>query len=328
MNHVPNPNGLVNVRNSCFLNSVLQVLFRHPSIVRHCLPLVSSAQKNWAVDANAKKWIEHPTLLMKHPLAQSAGADQSKQHCWIMFLRLWIANVVYTNVPLIPETLVSHLVRHCPSLYSGQHQDAHECLMYWLDVFEHVLPPAVCQEWQGTSTLHISCQCGFDQQKQETFNHLSLPLGESLEDAVARYQNPEVLEEYRCDRCNQQTVTQRTAITQWPRHVWIQWKRFQFQQAQGKGVGRLNKINARIPVARSFDIDDAAYRLIGLLIHQGSAQNGHYVCMVEHGGHMLPAYQPQWLWCDDSKVNVVLEDLLGSDDVTKNAYVLLYSRMQ
>jgi ubiquitin C-terminal hydrolase len=129
----------------------------------------------------------------------------------------------------------------------------------------------------------------------------SLPQGEELEDT--------------CDGCRAYGRRSRDlCVARWPRVLVLQLKRWKVLS-----LHPFAHIKMDTDVSFQADLvppqqDAPAYRLRGVVVHQGEAGGGHYVSYVRTGGDA-------WYHCDDwrSPKPVGIDEVLGS-----MAYMLLY----
>jgi len=151
-------------------------------------------------------------------------------------------------------------------------------------------------------------------------------------------------------------ATRKTTIASAPRFLFLQLQRFKMS-ADSAREEKINQ-NLEFPVDDALDLTpfmagtesrtDGKYRLVGVIVHTGTAQGGHYYSYIrnpldsnassdDHGTRASPDV-PGWIKLNDSKVSTasmeqMKYDAFGSTDATRSqrgtsAYILLYERME
>lgn len=166
----------------------------------------------------------------------------------------------------------------------------------------------------------------------------------TLEDAFVRFGETEEL------AFKEVVAKKQTFIDQLPPILLIQLKRFLYQL--GENAGGIEKLKKKVAYSHTLTLPNEClspalrkhagagsktYRLLAVVYHHGvGAEGGHYTCDVlrklslydhehESEGKMVDG---EWIRIDDTHIEVVERDevLEGSEDSTKNAYILMYQR--
>lgn len=166
----------------------------------------------------------------------------------------------------------------------------------------------------------------------------------TIEDAFVRFAETEEL------AYKEVVAKKQTFIDQLPHILLIQLKRFLYQL--GEDAGGVEKLKKKVAYSHSLVLPSECllpmlrkqgmaasrpYRLQAVVYHHGvGAEGGHYTCDVlrrlslydhedELNGKLADA---EWIRIDDTQSEVVDRDevLEGSEDSTKNAYILMYQR--
>ncbi|PNF25263.1 hypothetical protein B7P43_G12579 [Cryptotermes secundus] len=312
--------GMINVGNTCYLNSTLQALFHVPAFI-NWLHSDNSHLSNCTTVVNGTVNGECIICAMNKTLK----ASQSKSGTIIKpFL-------IYNRLKLI-----------CKHLVHGQQEDAHEFMRYLLESMEKSYltrykdlkldsyskeTTPLNQIFGGYIRTEVTClQCGG---VSTTFQHcqdllLDIRRASTLDDALAAYFCKERLDgddAYRCERCHRKvSATKKFSLEKPPQVLCIQFKRFSILG------GKINKhvsFSLRLDLTRFLCPQSAhrgpvplTYRLVSMVTHVGSSVHcGHYTAVAQTSmGHY---YQ-----FDDSSVRPIsLSAVLDT-----NAYIMMYER--
>lgn len=311
--------GMINVGNTCYLNSTLQALFHVPAFI-NWLHSDSSHLSNCTV-VNGTVNSECIICAMNKTLK----ASQSK-----------------SGTIIKPFLIYSRLKFICKHLVHGQQEDAHEFMRYLLESMEKSYltrykdlkldsyskeTTPLNQIFGGYIRTEVTClQCGG---VSTTFQHcqdllLDIRRASTLDDALAGYFCKERLDgddAYRCERCHKKvSATKKFSLEKPPQVLCIQFKRFSILG------GKINKhvsFSLRLDLTRFLCPQSAhrgpvplTYRLVSMVTHVGSSVHcGHYTAVAQTStGHY---YQ-----FDDSSVRPIsLSAVLDT-----NAYIMMYER--
>lgn len=138
----------------------------------------------------------------------------------------------------------------------------------------------ITQDFRFTSKKNITCgSCQDSVDTLEPLTALSLPLEDNLEKSFEKYQQKDLLQDNICGNCNQRnTRYQSYSFSKLP-------------PAMAIGIQRI--INGyRNPLASTFAFEkfkpcknlENTYKLVGLILHQGGATNGHYIAIAPGNG--------------------------------------------
>eukprot|EP00253_Pinus_taeda_P008829 PITA_08829 len=199
------------------------------------------------------------------------------------------------------------------------------------------------QIFGGTFTNETRCLCCESvTRREEPFIDLSVEIQQnySLSSCVNALSAVEKLggkDKYWCDNCRHlQEAEKRLKIKSPPQVLICQLKRFKYTN-DGEVVG-FKKLLYRVAFSKEFRLPinscgdqnaaDSLYSLFAVVVYMGWRMNcGHYIALVKSGD--------QWLLCDDEKVETIEESALhsffgSSKTVTSdpkdamNAYILFY----
>ncbi|CAG8727226.1 4488_t:CDS:2 [Gigaspora margarita] len=148
---------------------------------------------------------------------------------------------------------------------------------------------------------------------------IQVGLGKMLIGSVRDWAGPYPLNDYKCDKCNRNTCSQKCHLTRLPEILIIQVKRFRYD----RGLQRSVKANNYMSYSEILDMsefcenpdEDARYRLSASIVHVGSTpRSGHYYAYAKTASG--------WVKFNDSlATNVLLETTLRD-----KPYILFYTK--
>ncbi|XP_035786501.1 ubiquitin carboxyl-terminal hydrolase 36-like isoform X2 [Anopheles albimanus] len=312
--------GMINMGNTCYLNSTLQALFHVPAIANW---LVSDVQHRARCDDGGSGGSCIICAMAKTLLDSQSNQSAIKPH------------LVYSKLRLV-----------CKHLVPGRQEDAHEFLRYLVEAMEksflgryknskeldqyskettplnQILGGYLRSEVKCLSCHHIST----------TFQHfedllLDIRRANSIDEALKLYFDRERLEElsYNCEACKKRVAaTKQFSLERAPFVLCVQLKRFTINGT---------KINKHVELRSQLDLTPYSssshqhqrsgvsnssgmltYRLTSMVTHLGTSQHcGHYTAIGQTEGGAYHVF-------DDSSVRPV-----GMHNVmSTNAYILFY----
>ncbi|XP_049298006.1 ubiquitin carboxyl-terminal hydrolase 36 isoform X2 [Anopheles funestus] len=305
--------GMMNMGNTCYLNSTLQALFHVPAIA------------NW--------------LLSDEPHRIKCDDGGSGGSCIICAMAKTLLESQTNQTAFRPYLVYSKLRLVCKHLVPGRQEDAHEFLRYLVEAMEKSYlnrsknSKELDQYSKETTPLNqilggylrSEVKCLSCQHVSTTFQHfedllLDIRKANSIDEALELYFARERLEEmgYKCEACKRRVAaTKQFSLERAPFVLCIQLKRFSMLSG---------KINKHVELRSKLDLTPYSspamrtnggkltYRLTSMVTHLGSTQHcGHYTAI----GHTDAAGYHVF---DDSSVRPI-----GIHNVmSTNAYILFY----
>jgi ubiquitin C-terminal hydrolase len=336
--------GLVNLGNTCYLNSAIQLI---SNIKVFSLYFVSNQFREDIADENKevlflKEWVTlihamwedisetKPNCIVK-PVslrrrlgefyAPYAGSQQHDgQEAVGVILDILHKSLCY-------EASIKSIIKDNSRELTRKERITLKSIESWSKSFEreYSIPVSL---FYGQFYSEVKCDaCGHISETFEPFNTLLLPIGQScitIYDCIENFGLSENIDAdcgWSCDKCKKQTSAKKK-VTIWklPPILIIAFKRFEFKRGGFLPV----KINTRIdfPLCdfrmgklceRSSDIN-RKYHLAGVSNHSGGTFGGHYTAYCKNGNG-------KWYEYDDDAV----EELQDVGTIVSNqAYVLIY----
>ena len=328
--HPSNYAGLRNLGMTCYMNSLLQQLFTNLQFREFLLDLPKSS----APRRDVLECVQALFTRMQSSLEPS----------------------------LHPSNLAQAL-----GIQVGSQEDVHGFYSIFLGTLEDAMPDtdsklALAKFFTGKSVTQVKAECGHVSTRSEPFNDLSITVKNkaSLHDSLNEFVQGEPLEgsnRYKCLTCSADDGGQlvdamrRTCFDDLPDTLTFCLKRFTYETM----ILGDSKVNDRFDFPQEIDmspykrshLDDPEapcepdmYELVGVIVHQGSLDFGHYWSYVRVPGS-LESNNAVWMCVEDSKsrrcadgIREVQEQCFGGlkwsngNERADNAYVLFYQRKQ
>ena len=310
--------GLINLGNTCYLNSVFQLFF-------NCTEF-NDEIKNVRITPEEKQ-----KLILSY------------------------RTIILTKDGNIPEGVKNFKITHFYEKYKkqfpwlgGRQQDADECIQLLFDTFHEemkygaskrkfnrYMTDCILSEYRGSARAElfnfckdnyspmndfffgathtaITCQnCHHVCSKYEFFGNLQLSFGEedTLDEIIENNYQPEKMEDYKCNECKKTNNIKKVNIIGLPKYLCITLKRFNFDTKRNQFL----KNNKLIEFDDETTICNIKYKLNGIVNHSGAMNGGHYTSYNK--------YDDEWIQFDD-------EAFRPAKTINKrNAYILMYERV-
>lgn len=256
-------------------------------------------------------------------------------------LRAILAQLRFVRGTILSTT---KLVETIPEFVENVQQDANEFLV------ESLINPINTQLKDGSITeclrgKRLHSICAYDgrvlHEREEDFYILEIPADHisKLSDGFERFFADDPMDDgYIIEETKEKVPAyHHKSIVKWPDFLSLQLQRWEFTQNMGgtKLVHRYgfpivldpNDLNCSIGTAHC----DFQYSLCGIVVHQGTAEQGHYYAVVEGD-------DKEWYLCDDSKIIYFdlkeipdfafgMSETTSLDEDVSTGYLLFYRRM-
>lgn len=283
--------GLPNVGNTCYANSVFQVLAQTPNLMNHLLDIMTRSGINREQSFTGILW----KLLMginKEP----SFSDKDEIRCNIQRL----INKICTSDGSFQVMEQNDSHSFMMTLFNGIKDEiiAHGCQDGILSIFELFLV-----------TKYEYTPCGHEELAEEQmFTSLLIPIdnysdGMELYDGIKYLTESEVFADniLPCPFCESppnSVATKTSEIVNFPEILVLQLGKFR------EAYGRVEKLDTRVTYDKMFVLQNGnntcaeKYTLYGLTLHSGSIEGGHYYACVKYQNKEDGT--EQWYICNDS----------------------------
>ena len=272
--------GIKNLSSICYMNSVMQTLYM--------LPLFRKSILSLKINFEEFKKIE-----------SKEDFDDLLFQLQRMFYYLTFSQKSYYN----PKNFVFSFKDNSGNPTNPSLQcDAEEFLTKFVDKLEKILSNSpykfLCHNILGGKTLQqIICtnpECNNISEKTDSIVYLSLDIKDNdrLKKCLDKYIIKEKIEDYHCEKCDQKGIhTKQVLIKNLPNFLIIHLQRITFNYHTFNMV----KINDKVSFEKELNIKEYTinynngeidnqkydYDLIGIIVHSGTAQAGHYYSFIK-----------------------------------------------
>ncbi|CAD2084564.1 ubiquitin carboxyl-terminal hydrolase 1, putative [Plasmodium vinckei brucechwatti] len=330
------PVGLINLGNTCYLNSLLQALYNTVSFVVNLYifniddskELKQLNNKNISNDMSIKNKLFNPSNTNINNNTTSLLSKRFLYELKILFKLMTTTNKKYVS----PDNILGILPQE---LNNRNQQDVTELFRYTFEQLGGSEKKFLRLIFSGVVIQKVQCQkCFYISKKEEIIHDLSfhVPARSNKKQSIQKFFDTYIQKEkiygnnkYKCSKCDKRrNALKWNEIISPPCHLILILNRYNwsFSSNEKKKIKTHVKINKKI-VVNNFD-----YRLYGGIIHSGvSASSGHYYFIgkkSEKGDNS----KNEWYQMDDSVITKVSSKSINriskdpSNDHTP--YVLFY----
>lgn len=278
--------GLKNAGATCYMNAVLQQLYMIPGI---CDFLLSIDDQQDCINRESSVFWQLQNVLAH--LRESKLEYYVPEAFWRAF-RMWGQEINVREQQDAFDFFISLTDQIDEYLKKIGHES----------VFKHV--------FEGTFSNQFICKdCPHSYEREEMFLGLNLPVKSgNLQESLAQFVKDELLDAdnaYFCEKCNEKrSAIKRTCIKRIPKYMCIQLKRFDYDWESNRSLkfddyfqfprrldvspytydslnkGRLGE-HDMMDTATSTQAQETNYELVGVVVHSGQANAGHYYSFIK-----------------------------------------------
>lgn len=203
-----------------------------------------------------------------------------------------IISLVKDNTTIIPKGFMPLFIE---KKMINKHQDSDEVLIKFIQGQSKEIQ----KEFENIVNKIIKCYCGHRIESTEEHSQIYLDPAESLEESFKKFMSLELLEGYKCDKCNKINSSYSLHYINKPAHNLCIVLRNYFKKQ-------------RIKICFKLKIKGILFHLRSIIIHHGNQYSGHYVSITKK--------KDKWFLCDDENIREIneLKSIVG-------AYILFYS---
>jgi ubiquitin carboxyl-terminal hydrolase 8 len=328
--------GIVNLRNTCFMNSILQCLSNTLGLTDYIL---------------SAKYMEDLTIQNK---------QRPEQFVLISYIN--VVNSLWESNQLIkPKSFFENIAKFHKKYFGLRQQDSHEFLLYTLDLLhtaisyeieieikgepktkgDHLMKKSL-QTWQSfyeksysfmiqtfngcTINTITCCHCKQEETVFEPYNHLSINLTDSTETLSTHlntfFSSSETIESFTCENCKMKGCNKETKLWNVPDYLIIQLKRFKQNLSKNTSLVNYPMYDLDMTDYISRDKQDRnhyIYDLYAVNYHSGGLDGGHYTSACKN-------LDNNWYNYNDANVTKYAGSNLQQQIVSGDAYILFYVR--
>ena len=320
--------GLRNLSSLCYMNSVIQQFFM--------MPLFKNAILSLPIDPSLKEEDDNDNLMFQLEKMFYYLKNSQKEHynpkSFVFSFKDYEGNPTNINIQCDAQEFLSRLIE---KIDEGLKNNFEKYLCY--NIFG------------GTTLQQVKCtnpECGNISERKENINYLSLDIKncKDIQECLDKFIADEKIEDYHCEKCDKKTTNiKNVLIDKVPNILIIHLQRIAFSYE----TFNMEKMNRYISFEKTLNIknytlnknnndvpsDYFDYELIGVLIHSGTAQYGHYYSIIysEEKDSFGKWYKFNDTSVTEINYDMMITDAYGSEthsDYGSSAYMLIYQKKE
>jgi ubiquitin C-terminal hydrolase len=341
MNTLEKPFGLLNLGNTCYMNVILQTLLNLKDFNKQILHSLKDVDENTmtrsylVVFISIIKLIRNQQKIKKLKLTSfflkfrnkfrevSFNQQDTNEALHFLFHEMHKDLRINLNDKQLNEVITNMISNVPKKMKKGAREDL-KMLMKTRD-FEtnEVLSDysSLNEFFFGVWKKNVICNsCNFNVNRFEFFKGFQVEIKyDNLDEILKNYFASEYMEDYKCNKCNEEKCDSKFHLVQTPKYLIITLKRFLYMQ----NTNRFRKINDKVSYPLELDLKDYAigdidcqYKMNSIINHYGDVNGGHYTS--------YHYFNDKWVWADDEDVRLVDENRVINNNF---AYVLIYEKV-
>jgi ubiquitin C-terminal hydrolase len=316
--------GILNMGNTCYANSTIQLLKAFPALSAFCISAESDPTKPDTKEA--KVWLGYRDLLNSlwsghrpaycRPAGFLAAIHQSVQGTQYDQFATRLPNDAHEYLVFLLDRFQTAVGKQLPSAP----EDADAATKAWHAAFAKDFSPVV-SKFFGQLAKSVQCSnCAYTSKTYEVFNSLKVSPQTpqvTLEKGLEQEFHNEEIDEYSCDNCKgRHKAHVSLKINRLPPYLFTVVRRF---EGTGRKDHRPVSIENESLILKQFTSEECAeankpYKLLGIIDHHGSAFGGHYVAQIKHIANN------RWYLYDDETAHSI-----NGPSVGPSAYIMGWS---
>lgn len=301
--------GIINIGNTCYLNTILQCLFYLEPFTKCIL------ETNFKVDATVCLQLQnifqemHKGISILKPISFIRYLHEKIKHFNILqqndaneflFLLLDVISneVIFDNSKPMLDKLET--IKYNSTAY---HQHKKKMDIHWCYNIGRAYSPFT-HMFAGQSITQIVCKdCDKIWHTSEIYQDISIAIhGTTIEDCLEHHFHDTILDDWKCDQCKKgQKSIKTTMLWRTPRILIISLKRFVFSNV----YSTFTKDNSSVHIPHVLDLNKYTlgpckqqYELKAVAFHNGSYNGGHYHALCKMNNN-------EWYIYDDDNITKV-----------------------
>jgi ubiquitin carboxyl-terminal hydrolase 7 len=282
--------GICNTGNSCYLNSIIQLLNANDAFKRHILEIPNP-------NPSTQPTIYSLQNILRALAAQGTGA---------------------VNIAPFIRTLGA-------AIYDGSQQDASEVLHIIINNISSEDPSHLIN-----STFNIELEttifcphCGRETKKTDPASlTLSIPISSNLVTSLSNFFSPPAVNDYCCEFCSNYGVSSKINLSHISKTLILTLNRFEFKS------GKMTKRNDKMEFPEELTICNHTYKLTGIIMHSGGYYSGHYYAFAKPLTSATWFSLNDSSVRNEENFNNFKHICFGDGKNSLNAYILFYTKVQ